>query len=75
MVTQFTSTTLRNEAQKQGISEIIDKGDVYEYLVRTMADIAAKSNKAGRTDENGGDTSADSTNDSPAGVARAARLC
>jgi DNA-binding NarL/FixJ family response regulator len=73
MVTQFSSTTLRNEAQKQGISEIVDKGEVYQHLVRTMAEIATKSSQ-GRTDENASDASADSKDGSPSGASRAARL-
>jgi DNA-binding NarL/FixJ family response regulator len=75
MVTQFTSTSLRNEAQKHGISETINKGEVYEYLVRSMAEIAAKSNKDGQTHETTGDVPSESSSDgSPVvAAARAAR--
>jgi len=73
MVTQFSSTTLRNEAKKHGISETIDKSEVYEYLVRTMTELTAESTKADRTAENVGDASADSTDGSATSVARTAR--
>jgi DNA-binding NarL/FixJ family response regulator len=40
MVTQHCSTSLRAEALKFGIHEVINKCDAVEYLVRTIADVA-----------------------------------
>jgi DNA-binding NarL/FixJ family response regulator len=52
MVTQYSSTSLRNEARKFGISEVINKADVVEFLVPAMAALAnRKDSPEGPSDE------------------------
>jgi DNA-binding NarL/FixJ family response regulator len=41
MITQHYSTSLRMEAMKCGIREVVGKSDVVEYLVRTMSELTA----------------------------------
>jgi DNA-binding NarL/FixJ family response regulator len=47
MVTQYCSTSLRAEALKQGVREVINKSDLVDYLVHTLQAIARDAQSRG----------------------------